>query len=268
MKLTFYIFKKWMALALCATMPFMTFVMTLVGARDLGYAIVFTIFVILIICIVGNKLLRHPYSALVEGSGIQAFVIDSTGVIGSFVADMPKPPKIRGRISKQDFVTDIYERDLIHTILTPKKGKLVTALEVNTETGEKKQITVLKMPAKDDFNKLFVFTGKPTFIFNRTLDMFIGKDFLSRMETKSTLLHSVNHLISLIKNLSRDVDPFAKYVVEQTRPKKGWFAGKGKVLAIVIIVVIVLLMIAIFIPSIISGFSNVGQQVVPTNQIP
>lgn len=264
MKISSYFIKKWIAYILCGALPIMFFIMSILISGDLIIAYIMGIMGIIICAVMSNKLLHHPFSALVEGSGIVTLDVNSTGIIGCFISQMSNPPKIIGIMNRLKHVTDVYERDLVHTLFVPYKGVLVDAVEVDVDSGEHiGKCQVLKMPEKNDYNKLFSFEGKPTFIYNRNLDMYVGKDYLSRMETESTLQHSINHLLNLGKHLSENVDPFARYVVEMTRPKKSWLSGKMKWILIAIIVIMIVVLLAMFAPSFIGGIQSGMQGLVP-----
>ena len=264
-----YLVKKWIAFMLLSTMPLMVFILCLIGPFDLLWSLSITGMVIIVLCFVARRLLRHAFTAFLDGSGIVTFDISSTGVISALLALMPEPPKINTRLGAKN-VSDMYERDLVHTFIVPKKATLCSGLVVNDEMfnmlkenlgSDAVETDLLKMP-KEDHNKLFMFEGKPTFVYNRNLDMFVGKDMLSKLETESTLLHAANHITHLIKNLSEAVDPFARYVVELTAPKKSWLAGKMKWILIALVVIVIIIMVALLLPAMLSGMGGL-QNIIP-----
>lgn len=257
MKLSMYAAKKWAAFMLAGFLPLLIFIMSLFTTKNLLISYVIGFVAIIVSAIFCIRIIRHPWLVLIEGNGVAAAAVDSTGIVAPMIAQMPAPPEMNMQTGKGKMTTDLYERGLVHTLLIPQKTTVAKAQEVNEEgevVGEK---LVMVLPF-DDFDKLFNLEGKPLFIYNRVLGTFVGKGILSQLETESTLLHAVNHLVFIMKKLAGEIRPFSSYVIEQLKPKGSWLEGKMKWILIAIIVIIIMAIVGMFGPQLMSAMKGIS----------
>ena len=98
-------------------------------------AIIVSFIVAIIIMIIGNRWLRHAFTAMLEGKGLLTLILDSAGVIGSFNVQVDTP-KMKGILPGKNATTieDIYDTDMQHRLIVPKDATMTQAFTI-----EKKQ---------------------------------------------------------------------------------------------------------------------------------
>ena len=254
--------KKYVTFLLVAAFPLMAFFYTLMKMHDLIYATAAWLGATVAMMFVASRMLRHPMMQMVEGDGLLAMTIDSTGLVQPFLLKVT-PPFMRGKLNSKE-VEDVWDRDATFYIKPPKNGSLTVA---KGEDGELYEIIVLGRVGEDYNDKLFGFEGHLMFIFSKTLNCFLTKQALAEMETKSLIKHAVFYLNMKVEELTRLLRDFARYIVEQTKPKK--FFGLGNwfwILIVAAVLIILLLMLPAFL-DVFTGFSSTIQQTVPVKPV-
>lgn len=194
--------------------------------------------------ILGNLLLRNPFSQMLEGKGILAINLDSTGVLRPFIVGV-RPPYIEGKYNKQP-VQDVFNRETVFNLAAPIKNKKKAELKA------KGGITIDL--DETDYNKgRFGFFHYPVILWNDQLKTIITKDFFSETEKSSFAEHGVLYLNRKMQELTSAVRDFGRYVVELTKPAEKWWQKKWVIWVVIIILII---MILLFAPAIITTISK------------
>lgn len=258
--MNFFSVKKYGTYFMMAFVPAIVFFMCLVYyTYFMAVAIFFAVTLMMIL--IGNLIIRHPMLALIEGKGMLTMTWDSTGVIETFLVNADAP-FVRGLYRKKMKET-MFDREIVNYLIPPQKGRIVEASMLNAQgqiIGKRKVLIMPTQEEKPDY--LFSFGSYPTFIFNKSLDNFMQKSLLSNFESNTFVKHMVLHLLKKTEELSRHVRDFARYIVEQTRPKAGWFAQNRWIIWLILIAAVVLLLI-MFVPAIFDTVTSGGGLPIP-----
>lgn len=195
--------------------------------------------------LVANKLLSHPFTDLVEGKGILALNLDSTGVIRPFICSL-NSPYIQGKIGGKE-VNDIFDRESTLQLATPKKVK------GGYTENDKGGITIELDEKKYNAGRFSLF-HYPVIIYNQQIDSIITKDMLSDKEKNAFAEHTVLYLNRKVEELTSAVRDFGRHVVENLKPKEGIFS-KGWVWIVIIVLMVILGVM--FLPAVMQSFQGV-----------
>lgn len=174
--------------------------------------------------LLGNALLRNPFSLLLEGKGVLILDLNSTGIIRPYIASI-KQPYIKANIDGQE-ITDTFNRETVQNLIAPRKPSEVGeewSIQEDTETG-----TINITLTDKGFNKARMgFLHYPTLIYNSALGSLLTKDMLADMEKTSFAEHHVIYLNRRMEDLTRAVRDFGRHFVELFKPafdifKSGW----------------------------------------------
>lgn len=245
--------KKYAAYFVMSFMPAMAFFISLLYLDYFTAVGMFFAFMALAI-VVGTIMVSHPMMQMIEGKGMLTMTWDSTGVIESFLV-RADAPFVRG-IFRKKLKETMFDREIVNYLIPPQEGKMVEASMLNAEgkiVGKRKVLLMPTQQEKPDY--LFSFGSYPCFIFNKSLDNFMQKSLLSNFESNTFVKHMVLHLLKKTEDLSMHVRDFARYIVESTRPKKGWFAGNRWIIWL-IIAAAVITMVALFVPALLETISG------------
>jgi hypothetical protein len=242
-----FILKKYLALGLGALI---TGILTEVALISYGiwYALAFMFVGVIISIVVGNMLLKNPFSVMLEGKGILAFDMTSTGIIKPFIVKIA-PPYVSGNLRGKE-IRDIFDRKAVHTLTAPKKSK------GKAEYTEDGGLNLNNCLSEDNLNaSRFGFFHYPLLIYNSQLKTFITKDWFSEKEMSVFAEHSILYANRKIEDLNSHLRDFARHIVETLRPKGNIFASPW-VKWILIIAGIILL--ALLVPAVIKTISHAG----------
>lgn len=242
--------KKYLTFLLVSAIPLVIFFFSLLKLGDLIMAALAWLAATMLMMFVGSRLMRHPMMQMVEGDGLLGMTIDSTGLIQPFLIRVI-PPFMHGRLGKKN-VEDVWDRNATFYLKPPKEGQLAVAED---DSGELYEVIVLGKAGEDHNDKIFSFEGHLVFIFNKALNTFITKDMLAQLESRTMAKHVILYLSKRTEELTAMIRDFARYIVEQTKPKK--FFGLGNWFIVIVIVAILLIMILMF-PAFLDIFSNAG----------
>lgn len=244
--------KKYAAFILAGFLPaILMFVALLQWGITYGYLLFFAGVVLAVV--LGTKLLDNPFMGMLEGSGLVIFTFDSTGVIKPFLARV-NPPYLKSNVHGRNFST-VFDRNTVSYLATPQEA----------EVTQEKETIKIELPKDQYNNALFSFSGTfPVLVYNSILGEFYTKEMLSKLETETFVQHLVLYLNRKVDELSNSVRDFARYVVEQTKPKMNIF--QSKVFWIVIIVAIALLLL-LFAPQIMKTLGQVNIPSLPSEPI-
>lgn len=241
------VIKKWAAL----TVPsLITVVFFFVGIQFYGLLIGLACMFggMLVSVLLGNLLLKNPFTAVLEGKGILAFDLSSTGVISPFIVQVRK-----NRIHFLDPKTkepqvDIFDREAVHMMNVPIALK-------NSSVVIDKNNFYMRM-TQDEFNNArFSLFQYPVLMYNSQLQTIVTKEMLSDNEKEAFAEHSILHLNHLVKDLNNNVRDFGRAVVESLKPKQSMFSS---IWFWVIIGVMVIAGLLLFAPSIMNAIGGLG----------
>lgn len=225
-----YKVKKWSANFLMAFLPTITFLIMILTA-DFFQAIISFFIMIPFAMFISGRLMSHPIIEFLEGKGLLVWTIDSTGLIEPFLVNVDSP-FLRGNHKGKEIET-VFDRDSISYMKPPRKiGGLV-------KEDDKEIELKLRIP-KDKKNDItFGLSTFPVLIYNKNLEQFISKEALAKFEKDTFVTHMVLYLNKKAQDLTNQLRDFARYIVEQTRPKKPLLGGWLKwvlVLAAILII--------------------------------
>ena len=257
-----YVMKKYALYFMTATIPLVFFILILMTSFDLFFATIIFFIAAVVMMFITNLLLRHPLTRLIEGKGMLTLTLDSTGFIESFIVQADQP-FVRGKLGKNKQAETMFDRDITQYLVPPQEGRLVDATMLNNQGQAVGTRKVLLMPTpQEKADYLFAFGTYPTFIYNKVLDTFLQKKLLSNFEQTTFTKHAVMYLLKKTEELSSSVRDFARYIVEQTRPKTSWFS-QNKWIVYVILAVAVIIMIILFAPALLSSLGSTKLPSIP-----
>lgn len=239
-----FVIKKYTALLMSG---FISTILYLYGQISYGLlgGVGFMLVGILLSLLVGNILLRNPFTLMVEGKGILLLNIDSTGVLKPSVVNVVSP-YIKGWLGRTP-INDVFDRDTVLQLATPqtkgnsamyKDGDLY--LKINQKTYNEGRMALFHYPV---------------LIWNDQIKSIITKDFLGETEKYSFAEHTVLYLNRKMEELTSAVRDFGRHVVELTKPVKGLFQNGWTWIIIVVVLIILAIM---FGPAILGQASNVA----------
>jgi hypothetical protein len=256
-----YTVKETGALLLTGILPTIMFFFFLL----FGYGVVYSLVawgVAIAICVVIYKVMvRHPLVSVAKGSGLMGMTFDSTGVIEPFLVKV-MPPFIEGEIkSQKKKAVSLFDREAIMYMKLGKNGPPQAEM---TQMGEKeipKDLWKddpdfihydLKIPKGKETDITFSFMQYPCFIYNKNMGAFLTKSALSKIETEGVIKHLVLYLKVKTEELTSIMRDFARYVIEMTKPKTSFLAGKMGYIVWIVFGAAILLLVVMFGPSIAS----------------
>lgn len=258
-----FVIRKYAALLLP---PFFGAIAFAIGIQMFTFwmGLLFFALTIPITLIIGVLLLRNPFTIMLEGKGLLALVLDSTGVLNPFILKLRKP-YVTGKIGGKQ-VDDIFDRDAVFYMNEPKKS--VFDAEPLVEEGFEGGL-ILKFNKTELNDAKLGLYNYPCLIYNAQLGTFITKSFFSDLEKNIFAEHSVLYLNRKIEELSGTLRDFGRYIVEALKPKaSGLFANKWVMIIIIIVVIILLALFAPAIMNAIGGLSKPGTSVLSNMQTP
>lgn len=228
-------------------------------------AILVTMVVAIVIIIIGNRLIRHAFTSMLEGKGLLTFILDSTGVIGSFNVQVDAP-KMRGVFTGKNAprIEDIYDTDMQHRLMVPKDASMTQAFTVEKNNGQLKlgdPVDVIVLPqGEEKYKHLFAFENRPVFIYNKVMGKFLSRDALAGYEKDIEIKHNALNILDKVLGTSSDFKIFGRYIGENIRPvKKGFFASPYmKYVIIGAIVFLIIFILIMFLPGILQAGSKIG----------
>lgn len=209
-------------------------------------------FLCAILCAVGIGvvLLNNPFSAMLEGKGILALNIDSTGIIRPFLINVDNP-FIRGKLFKQE-VHDVFNREAVHSLAVPRYAK-------QKEKDGKKYISL----SEEDYNaSRFGMDHYPVILYNSNIQSIMTKEFLSEKEKEAFAEHGLLYANRRLEELTGAVRDFGRHVVELTKPGSDWYTSWWFYAIIVVFIIIMLVLFGQPILNAVSGFSSPAAEAV------
>lgn len=239
-----FVIKKWAALLIAGLFPTIGFAIGIrvTGNYLIGLGIMF-VFLVLTVPI-SNLMIKNPFSSMLEGKGILAMDITSTGIIRPFVLGVDNP-YIKGKLEK-DVIEDVFNRNTIANIKPPKAGKPVKMAEgkIAFELDQ------------DEFNNARMgMLQYPVILYNSIIKSVITKEMLSDKEKNSFAEHQLIYLNNKNQELSSHIRDFGRAVVEHLRPKQSIWSNW---ITWVVLGIIVFALGAMFLPLILDAIQGFG----------
>lgn len=195
--------------------------------------------------LIGKLLLSNPFTSLLEGKGMLAIDLNSTGVLQPFIVNA-QLPYIKGKLNNQ-VVDDVFSRDIVHSLAIPKINK--APLVVNEDGSVDLHLSEIEL------NKArFAMYHFPVLLYNSTLKTFFSKEILSNLERANFANNGLLYLNLKVAELSNNIRDFARYIVETLKPKGDLFKNKW---VWIIIIILFGVLGAIFLPEIINSIGGV-----------
>lgn len=256
-----FVMKKYAAIILSGMLCTICFYVGVAMYGNLLLAISLLFMGVLCSIVAGIFLLRNPFTLLLEGKGILALDINSTGVIRPFIVKVTSPyiaAKYNGKM-----IHDVFDRETVMQLAAPIKARMQLEKKDNGNIIiqlDEAELLRLKQKTADGFTKIeltekeynagrFGLFHYPCIIWNSQVNSILTKDFLSEAEKTTFAEHTIIYLNQKMQELTSVVRDFGRYVVELTKPQ-GNIMGNKWVWIIVGIGVVILGII--FLPSIIS----------------
>lgn len=243
-----FVFKRWTAFLLASMLPVVSFYVMLVFYKSMLYAIGVMLLVMILCAVMGQLLLMNPYTQILEGKGILALDMNSTGVIRPFVVRVSLP-FIKGKVDGVA-VSDTFDRDAVYNMASPiTTGRTEV---IDNEKTKKKEFHII-LDEKEYNAARFQHFHMPTFIYNSALKTMLTKDFFSAVEKDTFINHVLLYLNRIIEELNGLMRDFGRYIVELTKPKTDFLKNKW---VWIIVIGIVIVLLAFFAPSIIDAIKG------------
>ena len=237
-----FIMRKWGAMLLLGMCTTIGFYSGMVFGKSIVFGLVGMGIMLFITMIIANMLLNNPFRAMLEGKGVLAIDINSTGILRPFILSV-LPPFVHGNLGEK-LVKDVFDREMVYNITVPQKAGIIQ--QGKGEDGTVRTAIVLD---EEEYNKgRFGMFHYPVVLFNSQMNSIITKDWFSEKEKGSIAEHTVLYLNQELQRLTTSLLNFGRYVVEQTKPKGSIWQNKW---LWIIIVGFVIFMIVLFAPSII-----------------
>jgi len=247
MAVNFYKLRKWGALILIGLLTTITFYVGMTIYRNIVYGIFFMFFGILVSVLLANMLLKTPFTDMVEGKGILALNIDSTGIIRPFIVSL-KSPFVMSKFGGK-WIRDVFNRRATFMLAPPKKAELPAKIKEDGGLD-------IKLTEKDYNSGRFAMFHYPTLIYNQQLSSMVTKDFLCSQEISLFAEHQVLYLNRQLEDLTSNIRNFGRYIVDNLKPKGHGITSNWVFWGILIIVIIVLGIL--FVPAMLKQFGIIG----------
>lgn len=280
--ISFYKWKRNTVFITLGIIPVLVFIMvffptiqyyTLEGMRfmyldlfNVMLAVIASMVTAIILMIVSNRLLRHAFTNMLEGKGLLALILDSTGVIGSFNVQVDAP-KMKGVSPKGNMplLEDTYDIDLLQRLMVPKDATMTQA--ITFEKGENDKIIfgdpvdVIVLPTGEKkYEHLFMFENRPVFIFNKVMKKFLSRDALAKYEKDLEIKHNALNILKKVQETDINFRNFGRYIGESIKPlKKGLFSSPMiKYVILAAIIGLIAMIMLMFLPGLLQAGSKIG----------
>jgi len=206
------------------------------------YALMFLAVFMILGFVIGTKLLYNPFSAMLEGAGLLALDLNSTGILRPFICKVNQP-FVTGNIGP-DKINDVYDMDAVVRLAPP-----ANAGKVDIKNGKIKIV----LDEHQFNNSRYGLFQYPVLIYNSQIKSLLTKDYLSEKEKKSFSEHTVLYLNRKLEEFTSITRDFARYVVELTKPTGNIFQNP---IVRVIIIIVVIIMVAFLAKPLIANMAG------------
>lgn len=198
--------------------------------------------------VVAKRLLSNPFSSMLEGQGILAFDINSSGFIQIFNM-VVMPPKVTGVLNGKE-INDVFDRNSMFRIAPPS--------EMGTATPKKDGGWTLEVDEAQYNQNKFAVAHYPCFVYNSATRTCLTKEALSTLEMRQMAEHNVLALLEETRQLNTNTRNLARTSIDLFANMGGFMQGIKDNL--IWIVVIIGLLVAVYLgwPYISQFMGNVG----------
>jgi hypothetical protein len=300
-----YTIKKNIALLVVAIIPLLTYVVFSTFYNMILAIIGFVLSLIIIIPFAG-LLLRHPFRGIVEGEGLLALDLNSTGMLQPFILKKNKewvsneqkgimrlynrrnvhyikPPLVGEYYDLSDIpLNNVTDKDLFDMGLNPKEPQDLKTLkdfvdEIKTHRyykipkGEKlDEFNIIIYPKQKATDLRFQLESYITFLYNDNLKDFLTKDDVQNIEAKGIVFNKLEYASRKAETIGLSMQNFGRYVMSNLGQGFGGIFNNPWVKWVMIAVVIMIIIIAL--PTIWEFFQttygNMGGEIIPpTNEL-
>lgn len=161
-----YTIRKYLALILLPLFSVSGLIIGVKTSGNLWAGIGISCFVMMIFIIVANLLLKNPFSDVLEGKGILALNMDSTGLLQFFIMAVNKP-YVHGNLNGVP-IEELFDRDAVFNLKVPElsdNSAQETGLPVIKEIEGRKYVEVLE----DMVQIIRTKAGKPLYLSPRSM---------------------------------------------------------------------------------------------------
>lgn len=253
--------KKWSALIIAGVIPSLFF-MLIVNINGFLWAIGAMMLGILISLIIGTILLNNPFSDMLEGKGLLAINLSSTGILQFFILPFSK-----------NFLKGVLNGEEIEAYFDRKGANVMNAPKVLKNTHVQKTDKnglVFHIDENDLSDSRFAFNQYPVLIYNSMSGTFFSKEQLAEFEKKIISFDRLVFLTKKIEELTIGVKSFGRYIIDNLKPKK-LGGGLPPWVLIILIMIVVGIIVMMLLKS--GGGGAIGQAIsgasnsMPTNPI-
>lgn len=252
-----YKVKKWGAFITSGLLPVLFFV---IGAQFYGFlaGVAAMVLGLLFGVLIGMFLVKNPFTDMLEGKGLLALDVNSTGVITPFIVNIVSnqvrfiDPKTKEEIDEP------FDREAVHMLNVPKALKSSKVVVADNKFYMKLD--------QDEFNSgRFSLFQYPVLFYNSLLKTILTKEMLSDNEKTAFAEHSILHLNHQVRDLSRHIRDFGRAVVETLKPAKSLTAQWWFWLIIGVVVIMLIVLLAPLVSDAIANFGgNAAAQAINT----
>jgi hypothetical protein len=229
---------------IASLIPLFALTATLITTYDLLIAVIISIIFLFPTIIIARNVSDTPLRRIDEGEGLMIIDLNSKGIIKTYTATI-KSPFINIRTNEKEIST-LYDRDASFSFELPEDIKQVQYVE-----KDGKKYLVMELPEKKHYFQFENFY--PTFIINTNAGFIYDKERIGKLEEKYMTKTDLNYLKVKLDELSAILRDFARYVVEQLKPKPSIFGNWIIWLIIMLIIGLVLVMVMNYLPSLVSN---------------
>lgn len=248
--------KKWVGLGIPPTLVGITILLLILSVHNFWIIIGGFIASLFLGMLLGNLILRNPFSQMLEGQGILTLDMSSTGLISIFISKVNQPYIQNEKMN----MNDIFDRETVFNLAPPVIGG---SLNQNQDGSLTLNLS------KEDYNRAkFGMMQYPVLIWNSQIKSLITKDFMSDQEKISFSEHSIIYQNQKLHELTSVVRDFGRYIVELTKPITNKSIFQNKWLWIIVVGGMII-MLALFAPAIFTaikgGVSTAAKSFPPAN---
>jgi hypothetical protein len=295
-----YVIKKNIALLIVALVPLIVYVVFSTFYNMILGIISFVLTLIIVIPLAG-LLMRHPFRSIIEGEGLLALDLNSTGVLQPFILQK----KGEWVSNEPKGIMRLYNRRNVHYMKPPLKAEYydLTTIEFNDVTNIQMEAMGLNPDEPQDIDKIKKFVDEIknnwyytipdndtlseynlivypkqkatdlrfqlesyiTFLYNDNLKDFLTKDDIQNIEAKGIIFNKLEYASRKAEAIGVSMQNFGRYVMANLGQGFGNFLNSPWVKWALIAVVILIIIIAL--PTIWEFFQttygNVGNVVAP-----
>jgi hypothetical protein len=227
-----FTWKKWLTFFLLAALPVTSVWIMYFFSVPFLYACIGSYTISIIMILLAWLLFRHPLLSWIEGSGLIAADINSTGIIPWYKVTIAQS---RMTIGIGKGIKSFFNRKLFEPLaISPKT---LEATEQTDSNGEEEIVFRLK---KEDYPRAIFGTtpSKNILFFNGKSLRVVTKEWIASGEDKLLADHMLYDLKESVDTLGEQMGPFAKYIVEIMARALGGFKMPSWWIIIIIVVLL------------------------------